>query len=603
VRRHARQRHQSFAGGTSSIIFLCGAVAQEACHVWGLDHELNAADPMTYLELGSLKRFQNDDADCGEDNPRGCRCGGTTQNSFRYMTNTFGLSPSLGDPTLAITTPTEGQWVKPSFPIGAVMTSELATIDAFLAIDGAQVANADNGILAFNAPALPSGPHAISLTATDAGDRTVMASVTVNVIGECSAATACPSSFHCLGGALLSGCERGRRPRHHCATNTSASPASAPRTAPTRCARAPAMPARARAASVSRRRERAGRARARAAARPTAAMRPGSPRRARAARARSAPPPFTVSLDRDESRPDPRYGAAVKARLLRGVARVALGAPIVGVLGRKRRSGIDGELDPQIAAVLELQRLMRLPALETMEPVRARRFAEAGLGPLDVPSEPMAHVIDTRVRGPAGSIPVRIYEPHDATPHWIVYFHGGGGVIGSIRGSDPVVRLMAAQTGCTVASVGYRLGPEDPHPAAIDDACSAWDALVARLARCPRGGRRRCASAASSRRTSIRAVVRNRTSSADLSARRSDAGVALDRSPPGYLLTRSMMRWFRAIPPAPERDQRAASPRFWPDCAASPAIVVNGYAARRRGDRYVTRSGVMAWSHHRRIPR
>lgn len=49
-------------------------------------------------------------------------------------------------------------------------------------------------------------------------------------------------------------------------------------------------------------------------------------------------------------------------------------------------------------------------------------------------------------------------------------------MIGSIQTAEPFARLLAAQTGCTVASVEYRLGPEHPHPAAIDDACAAWDA-------------------------------------------------------------------------------------------------------------------------------
>src|SRR5665647_163241 len=73
-----------FAGQSNDLEYLCAAVAQEACHVWGLDHELNKLDPMTYLDLGSLKRFQNAPAQCGEtlDAPRQCYCGSNTQNSY-----------------------------------------------------------------------------------------------------------------------------------------------------------------------------------------------------------------------------------------------------------------------------------------------------------------------------------------------------------------------------------------------------------------------------------------------------------------------------------------------------------------------------------------
>ncbi|MBA3820830.1 MAG: hypothetical protein H0X17_18215, partial [Deltaproteobacteria bacterium] len=72
----------------------------------------------------------------------------------------------------------------------------------------------------------------------------------------------------------------------------------------------------------------------------------------------------------------------MKTRLLRGVARVALAGPVVRVLARRRQRDTDVGLDRQVAGVLELQRLMRLPALDSMDPVEARRFAEEGLSPL-----------------------------------------------------------------------------------------------------------------------------------------------------------------------------------------------------------------------------
>ena len=194
-----------FAGQTSGLDYLCAAIAQEACHIWGLDHELNADDPMTYLDIGSSKRFQNDDAQCGESSPRGCRCSTSTQNSFRYMSDTFGLNPSLTEPTLTLTKPVEGQWVKPKFPVSAVLSSELYMLDAFLAIDGAQTSQAEAGIIAFNAPELAAGKHVVTVSATDAGDRTVMQTVNVNVVGACAADGSCPSGTLCLGGLCLPG--------------------------------------------------------------------------------------------------------------------------------------------------------------------------------------------------------------------------------------------------------------------------------------------------------------------------------------------------------------------------------------------------------------
>ena len=196
-----------FAGGNDDLEFLCGAVAQEACHVWGLDHELNKLDPMTYLDLGSLKRFQNASAQCGEElnAPRECYCGGTTQNSYQYMSGMFG-GANLPPPTLALSTPTEGQWVKPGFPIRAVLMSVLGATSATLAIDGVQTASLSPGPFGFNAPAtLGGGDHTIAVTGTDGGGRMVTETVAVHVTGTCGAATACDAGFHCLGGFCLPG--------------------------------------------------------------------------------------------------------------------------------------------------------------------------------------------------------------------------------------------------------------------------------------------------------------------------------------------------------------------------------------------------------------
>src|SRR4051812_49973299 len=71
---------------------------------------------------------------------------------------------------------------------------------------------------------------------------------------------------------------------------------------------------------------------------------------------------------------------------------------------------------------------------------------------------------DTTVSG----VPVRFYQPGAATT--VVYLHGGGFVLGSIETHDPQVRRLAKATGTTVVSVDYRLAPEHPWPAAVEDA-------------------------------------------------------------------------------------------------------------------------------------
>jgi len=211
----------------------------------------------------------------------------------------------------------------------------------------------------------------------------------------------------------------------------------------------------------------------------------------------------------------------------------------------------------------------------------------------------------------ARAIPVRLYVPADARPHWIVYFHGGGGVIGSIAASDPATRMIAHHTRCTVASVEYRLGPEHKHPAAIDDAIAAYEAIVARV---PAGAK--IAVAGDSFGGFLAAQVDHAVRARPV-VRPPDLQVliypvvdwtmsspSIARHAHGYLLTRDLIVWFRRHYFRAGDDYRAASPQFWPTLAGSaPAIVLtagydplvdegDAHAARLRSDGVTVR-------HHR----
>jgi acetyl esterase len=229
--------------------------------------------------------------------------------------------------------------------------------------------------------------------------------------------------------------------------------------------------------------------------------------------------------------------------ILRGAVRAAVaGDTRARWIGRAHLAA-HPELDPQVAAVLELARLAGGEPWETMEPASARRAA-AVASPLEPDREPMARVEDVV----AGGVRVRILVPHDAGPHWIVYFHGGGGVIGSVASSEPAARLVARLTRCTVASVEYRLAPEHPHPAAIEDACAAFEAIAARA-------RNKVAVAGDSFGAFLAAHV-------DVEMRRRDhrppdaqaliypmcdaamTAASIEGRGDGFILTRSLLGWF-----------------------------------------------------------
>ncbi len=201
-----------FAEVVNNLPFLCGAVAQEAAHVWGLDHELNPDDPMTYLELGSDKRFQNTASQCGEylagqmpgaDGPRECFCGGPTQNSFAFMSSTFDNS-NIGPASAMITSPTEGQFVRPGAPIRATLDSQLQFDRGQLAIDGTVVSEITSAPVAITLPATTAGgSRQITVSLTDTGQRTATDTVTVRVLGSCAAG--CETGFACLEGICVPG--------------------------------------------------------------------------------------------------------------------------------------------------------------------------------------------------------------------------------------------------------------------------------------------------------------------------------------------------------------------------------------------------------------
>jgi acetyl esterase len=110
--------------------------------------------------------------------------------------------------------------------------------------------------------------------------------------------------------------------------------------------------------------------------------------------------------------------------------------------------------------------------VETMSKEAPAQMAE--LFRMGLVSTPVAAVEDRLIPGSAGDVPVRVYTPQGRGPFpVVVFFHGGGWVLGDLDTHDPLCRSLCAGAGCTVVSVGYRLAPEHRFPAAVDDALAA----------------------------------------------------------------------------------------------------------------------------------
>jgi len=130
-------------------------------------------------------------------------------------------------------------------------------------------------------------------------------------------------------------------------------------------------------------------------------------------------------------------------------------------------------LDPQAQKVVDTIAALNLKPIKDSTPAEAResmRTRTAGLGPVeDVPA-----VADHRVPVEGGEITVRLYAPAGVGPHPVlVFYHGGGWVIGDLYTHDGLCRSIVNAAGCAVASVDYRLAPEFKFPVAVEDSYAA----------------------------------------------------------------------------------------------------------------------------------
>jgi acetyl esterase len=211
-------------------------------------------------------------------------------------------------------------------------------------------------------------------------------------------------------------------------------------------------------------------------------------------------------------------------------------------------------LDPQAQRVIEAMAALNLKPVEESTPAEAResiRTRTAALGPFP----DVAAVVDHRVPVSGGEITVRAYSPDGPGPHpALVYYHGGGWVIGDLYTHDGLCRSITNAARCAVLSVDYRLAPESKYPVAVEDSYAALLWIVANAERLGIDRRRMAVggdSAGGNLATVMALMARDRTgprlalqvliypvTDHDLDTR------SYRENATGYILTREGMRWF-----------------------------------------------------------
>mgnify|MGYP005849510803 CR=1 FL=1 len=137
-------------------------------------------------------------------------------------------------------------------------------------------------------------------------------------------------------------------------------------------------------------------------------------------------------------------------------------------------------LDPKVRWLLDQLAALNLPPNDKVTPAEARQNMLVRSRLLLGEQIPLARVAEITLPGPAGPLAARHYTPPGEPPFpVVVYFHGGGWVIGNLDTHDHVCRALAKESGCVVVSVDYRLAPEHRFPAAAEDAYAATSWVAA----------------------------------------------------------------------------------------------------------------------------
>jgi len=176
--------------------------------------------------------------------------------------------------------------------------------------------------------------------------------------------------------------------------------------------------------------------------------------------------------------PPPPIRLGRRDALLRRLAPSLLRLPALGLRGVGRVNARGDRLDPQVARMLWLEaRVGRV--MNPEDAALARSSMRRGVALIDGPTLPVDEVDELRV---ADDLPARRYAMSGGPRPLLMFLHGGGWVAGDLETHDRFCRRVAREAGAVVVSVDYRLAPEHPFPAALDDVERAWADLARRAA-------------------------------------------------------------------------------------------------------------------------
>ena len=211
-------------------------------------------------------------------------------------------------------------------------------------------------------------------------------------------------------------------------------------------------------------------------------------------------------------------------------------------------------LDPQVEKVLEDAAALGLPAYQDLSPIQAREQMREQSPPVQ-PELSVEKVVDRKIPGPDGEIPIRLYYPAGDAPFaTLVYFHGGGWVIGDLDTHHGFCHALATTSGCLVVAVDYRLAPEHRYPAAVEDAYAAtkWVAENLEVIQADPDRFAVCGDSAGGHLAAVVSLMAR-----DRKGPRFDLQILIypitdyrfdtpsyEENREGYMLTRDLMKWF-----------------------------------------------------------